>query len=1259
MGRRRRCAVSGAALAGVDGVIRPFANVGLFGGFADADGHMRDSLPDWLRHDGTAADAWAPTTTNVTTARLVSVLRRHGAPAVVDYLSLDVEGAEYEVLADPELHAAFAFRAISVEHNAHRHGVKTRDALRNMLAGFGYEVVEAGRTDAGDAIDDFYVPRAPPGTPGPNVVAVLRPRATNGASNQLAALHALVAVANAVGGLDLAELSIGLPDGGRAPLSAISESAELEACVGGTIVAEAAAATGGGRARVLCFADHVFEALGESPEGLGRCGELAAKFGCAAGASCVHSTALLLELDLAAYAQQGWTADVVDLGNEEDGDALLEAARAAKAGADALVLLDSLSVPDLARAAFASISPLCASTSFGGLFALPRESRAAAVVAAKAMCGGDFVGVHWRRDDYCVVDEGCVSVEVVARAAAKAAAGGCVFVATDERDAEVLERFEKAVRLACDACTVAFETSFFSHMLAAGTPASAQLAAATAAKATLALARTFVATTHPHWGLSSFSWHVGVARFAAGRAPPIFYDEATAVDVRDRFSPAEPYRPGGRAAAPDTRRGPGPDGGAPLRGSPPLALPDGTASVVLNIGSSLDPALPAPGSIGVVTVAFEPLPDVAAAIPVRPNLVVVAAAVAAYDGLGGMRRYNEGGVSSSLHTAARRGEWNVNTTRGDGARVVVPVLALGKILESIREDVFFLKTDMQGADFDAVSSVDRKLLRRVSFLATETWAENARTYAGVANDLCRDWVPAMERAGFVLVHVAPVFAVPYVSDHAAFAEAFVVHDRCGRDDAVPTQFEYCEADAYWVRDDIMREMRRGDFATFDALSTKLNPKDWPVSDFAGLPRPTCAGPGPRHDGWETWYEEVDAAAAGLRNLTPHEYNQWRGPWLENAWIARWRDQPKEAFGGRVPVFAQWTDAVFLRGTDDAMDAAMAASVEALKAVMRPDVAYVTLSQHDEGLRVLDAGLAASKNLLVLSAGGFGDVALPLVADGLTRPFDDGGEFTAAPFPRKYTFLLCGRATHAVRRRIADIIAGDPTLDAATVTYFGQDWRSRLNEATYVVAPRGYGRSSFFLYECLAAGALPIYVYDDEPWLPYALPVDVIHIDDLADALRGLLAAPRAPDELKLQRRAALAAAPRLTFDGLWEDVAAFFRHRGPLRCRPRPGAPRTSPRLLPHADAPFREVVVNLVPPPGAAPGPEAVRWFANETALDAARRFAAVHGVATAPECGVACAVGRLEAVMLRDADRRPSVTANNCETYTECMSAARARAL
>ena len=82
-------------------------------------------------------------------------------------------------------------------------------------------------------------------------------------------------------------------------------------------------------------------------------------------------------------------------------------------------------------------------------------------------------------------------------------------------------------------------------------------------------------------------------------------------------------------------------------------------------------------------------------------------------------------VSSSLHAPTRQSEWNANATRGDGSQVVVPVLSLQNTLASIREDVFFLKTDMQGADFGAVSALDRFHLRRLAFLATEVWAEGA------------------------------------------------------------------------------------------------------------------------------------------------------------------------------------------------------------------------------------------------------------------------------------------------------------------------------------------------------------------------------------------------------------------------------------------------------------------------------------------------------------------------------------------------------
>ena len=126
-----------------------------------------------------------------------------------------------------------------------------------------------------------------------------------------------------------------------------------------------------------------------------------------------------------------------------------------------------------------------------------------------------------------------------------------------------------------------------------------------------------------------------------------------------------------------------------------------------------------------------------------------------------------------------------SATRGDGSQVVVPVLSLQNTLASIREDVFFLKTDMQGADFGAVSALDRFHLRRLAFLATEVWAEGARTYSGVRNDLCRDWAPFMARAGFVLVHVAPVYTVPYVSDWDAFAEAFVLRNRCAPGSGAP------------------------------------------------------------------------------------------------------------------------------------------------------------------------------------------------------------------------------------------------------------------------------------------------------------------------------------------------------------------------------------------------------------------------------------------------------------------------------------------
>ena len=54
-----------------------------------------------------------------------------------------------------------------------------------------------------------------------------------------------------------------------------------------------------------------------------------------------------------------------------------------------------------------------------------------------------------------------------------------------------------------------------------------------------------------------------------------------------------------------------------------------------------------------------------------------------------------------------------------------------------------------------------------------------------------------------------------------------------RRDSIDTPHEtprrYCEADAYWVRDDVYR-----DAARFEALSALLRQEDWPVDEFRGF-----------------------------------------------------------------------------------------------------------------------------------------------------------------------------------------------------------------------------------------------------------------------------------------------------------------------------------------------------------------------------------------------------------------------------------------
>jgi len=84
----------------------------------------------------------------VPTVSLLDLLREHNAPPYIDYLSVDTEGSEYEILSAFDF-TAYRFGLITVEHN----GTAQQAALYKLLTAAGYVRIFASISKW----DDWYV----------------------------------------------------------------------------------------------------------------------------------------------------------------------------------------------------------------------------------------------------------------------------------------------------------------------------------------------------------------------------------------------------------------------------------------------------------------------------------------------------------------------------------------------------------------------------------------------------------------------------------------------------------------------------------------------------------------------------------------------------------------------------------------------------------------------------------------------------------------------------------------------------------------------------------------------------------------------------------------------------------------------------------------------------------------------------------------------------------------------------------------------
>ena len=94
-----------------------------------------------------AADAHRGTKHLQNSTTLEAVFEKHHVPAFVDFLSLDTEGSEYEILSATNLNK-WIFGHVAVEHNQEE---PKRSQIRKLLLANGYVL------DQEVTFDDWYV----------------------------------------------------------------------------------------------------------------------------------------------------------------------------------------------------------------------------------------------------------------------------------------------------------------------------------------------------------------------------------------------------------------------------------------------------------------------------------------------------------------------------------------------------------------------------------------------------------------------------------------------------------------------------------------------------------------------------------------------------------------------------------------------------------------------------------------------------------------------------------------------------------------------------------------------------------------------------------------------------------------------------------------------------------------------------------------------------------------------------------------------
>ena len=203
----------------------------------------------------------------------------------------------------------------------------------------------------------------------------------------------------------------------------------------------------------------------------------------------------------------------------------------------------------------------------------------------------------------------------------------------------------------------------------------------------------------------------------------------------------------------------------------------------------------------------------------------------------------------------------------------------------------------------------------------------------------------------------------------------------------------------------------------------------------------------------------------------HYYAGFGGPWLENHFFDNWIQQMPVLDRIYVPI--AWTDCLV-------NSPHLREDVQAFVNDLDPSFAYFAVAQLDRGFNHPSFTLHIPEHLdfWLFSSGGSSPplrtTPIPLLKQ----------ELLPVGLPKSIGVSFQGSMTHSLRQALYYRFREQfDFLDNS------ENWKAISEGSNFSFCPRGYGSTSFRLFETLQLGTLPIYVWEDENWLPYTNQID--------------------------------------------------------------------------------------------------------------------------------------------------------------------------